>query len=634
MKILLKITKYFLIIFLFIFIASFVSILTYSRKLNYTIPKTTSIEIYDNYGNILEKTNNQNNRNYVKINKISKNIINAFISIEDKEFYNHQGVNIKRIIGALINDIKTKDFSQGGSTITQQYVKNMFLTSDKTLKRKFDEALIAINIEGKYTKNEILEGYLNTIYFDHGVYGVEDASLFYFNKHASKVTLSEACILASIPKSPSNYSPIKNYDNNITRRNLILREMLKDELITLDEYNKALKEKVSLYGKLDSSELINAPYYLDCVLDELKDLNIAINEDIKIYTNYENTLNKYIIDAIDKYHPKNDIQIAVFAISNDGKVLSCIGGTNYLESTYNRAVKSLRQPGSTIKPFLYYSALNNGFNVSNTFYSTKTEFNINGISYSPKNYNDKYPETDVSMVYALSVSDNIYAIKTHLYLGTDTLYNTLKEFSFTSNINNNISLALGTSEVYLDELTTAYGKIASMGKDIKRKYIDKITDNDGNIIYQAKYDYKEKFNSTTCYILSETMTNVFDPKIRVNTSPTASSISSKLSKKYAAKSGSTDYDNWMIGFNKNITLGIWVGYDENIIVRNEETRFVKNIWADIMENYNKPYQNTWYETPTNVLGIKLNPINGKIATENEYSKYLYFENNNLPEYIK
>ena len=130
------------------------------------------------------------------------------------------------------------------------------------------------------------------------------------------------------------------------------------------------------------------------------------------------------------------------------------------------------------------------------------------------------------------------------------------------------------------------------------------------------------------------MTNVFDPKIRINTSPTASSISSKLSKKYAAKSGSTDYDNWMIGFNKNITLGIWVGYDENIVVRNEETRFVKNIWADIMENYNKPYQNTWYETPTNVLGIKLNPINGKIATDNEYSKYLYFENNNLPEYIK
>ena len=236
------------------------------------------------------------------------------------------------------------------------------------------------------------------------------------------------------------------------------------------------------------------------------------------------------------------------------------------------------------------------------------------------------------MAYAIAVSDNIYAIKTHLFLGTDVLYDTIKDFGITSNINNNVSLALGTSEVYLNELTNAYCKISSMGKDIKSSYINKIINKDKKIIYQKNANFSQKYNSDTCFLLAEAMTNIFDNRLRYNISPTGASVSAKLSKTYAAKTGSTDYDNWMIGFNNKITLGIWTGYDDNKIINNKETRFMKYIWADIMEEYNKIYSNTWYTVPTNIIGIKLNPINGQIALDDEYSKYLYFKYNNLPNY--
>ena len=244
MKTLLKLTKYFFLIFLILFIVTFFSIYIYSRKLDYSIPQNINIELYDANNNLITTTSTQKNRSHINIDTTNQYIIDAFISIEDKEFYNHQGVNIKRVIGALIADIKSKEFSQGGSTITQQYVKNIFLTNDKTIKRKFDEALIAINIERKYTKKDILEGYLNTIYFDHGIYGIEDAANFYFNKSSIELTLGEACTLAAIPKSPNHYSPIKNFENNKSRKNLILKEMLKDNKISKEEYTKAINEEI------------------------------------------------------------------------------------------------------------------------------------------------------------------------------------------------------------------------------------------------------------------------------------------------------------------------------------------------------------------------------------------------------
>lgn len=633
---LLKITKYVFIITIVIFTILFVSLYIYSKNIDYELPKVIDLKIYDKNNELLYHKNNASNKSYVYFDEINPNIINAFLSIEDKDYYSHQGINFKRIIGALINDIKSKGFNQGGSTITQQYVKNVFLSNEKTLKRKIEEALIAINIESKYTKNEILEGYLNTIYFDHGINGIYDACLFYFNKHPKDITLNEACLLAAIPKSPSNYSPIKNPENCDKRRKLILSEMLKDEKISNEEYLSNVDNFPEIYGKLDRSNISQAPYYIDLVINEFNNSqtfkNIDKSNGIKIYTNIDLKLYEIIEKAINKYKTNEDIEIAIMAIDKNGNAISNVGGGNYLKSSLNRT-KSLRQPGSTIKTFLYYTALENGFNVSSTFYSSPTTFYYNGESYSPQNYNGIYPNCDVSMAYAIATSDNMYAMKTHLFLGIDKLYDTLKEFGFTSKITKNPSLALGTSEVTLEELTLGYAKIASMGKDLKLNYINKITNSHDKVLYEANKEYKQKFNATTCYLLSEALTNVFDYKIRVNISPTCSQINQLLSSKYSAKTGSTDYDGLIIGYNSVLTLGIWTGYDDNRVLNKSDSKYIKYIWAYIMENYNKYKKNTWFKTPSNVISIRLNPINGNIGLYNEYQKYLYYEVNNLPDFL-
>ena len=628
---LLRFTMYTFITTFIISLGLFVALFFYSKNLNYQMPEVIQIEIYDNDNNLIEKINSTSNRSYVQIEDISPYIIKAILAIEDKDYYNHQGINFKRIIGALIADIKNQELSQGGSTITQQYVKNTFLTSEKTLKRKIDEALIAINLENKYSKEEILEGYLNTIYFDHGLNGINDACLFYFNKSPKDITLNEACVLAAIPKSPANYSPLKNKENNNIRRRLILSELLKDKQITADEYNENINHEVEIYGKLEASEIKNSPYYLDYVVKLLDDMNINASQGIKVYTSIDTHLNNIIQNSINKYIDKDsNLELAIVAMDTKGNVLASVGGKDYLKSTFNRT-QTLRQPGSTIKTFLYYAALENGFNVSNTFFSGPTNFYTTNGNYSPHNYGEIYPNQDVSMAYAIATSDNIYAMKTHLYLGTSVLYNTLLDFGFNKKIKNNESLALGTSEVSLSELTLGYAKIASLGKDIDQTYITKITNLNDEVLYKKKYQDIEKFNSNTCYLLSEALTNVFDNQVKINITPTCASIKSMLSGTYAAKSGSTDYDGWIVGYNNNIVLGIWTGYDDNTKVDNKETKYIKYIWANIMKEYND--KNYWYDTPNNIIGLKLNPITGTISSEDKYQKYLYFDIDNLPEFL-
>lgn len=636
MKKLLKLTKYLFILTLLLMI-TFISIfIIYSRKLDYKIPTILSVQIYDKNGDLFLTLNNDNKQNYVKLEEIDQKIIDAFISIEDKKFYRHSGIDLVRIGGALLSNIEDNSLSQGASTITQQYARNLYLSSSKNVKRKIEEIMIAINLENKYSKEEILEGYLNSIYFDHGIYGIEDACLFYFNKHAKNVTLAEAAALASIPKAPVHYSPINNPEKNQKRRNLVIDELYKDNKISKEERDQAKSEELKLYGKLERINDLYAPYFQDLVLKELEDLDVLEEaKTLKVYTTLDLRLNKIALEKIEKYYPKNSgLQIAIFAMDpNSGGVLTSIGGVNYLESAFNRSTYALRQPGSAIKPFLYHAAIDYGFTPATTFTSTKTNFYINDKVYSPTNYLDIYPDREVSMAYAIAVSDNIYAIKTHLFLGTDVLVNTLKDFDFTTPINDNVSLALGTSEVYLSELVQGYAKLASLGKDVKTNYIERIVDENNKKIYTRKNNFKQKFNLETTYILNETMTNVFDNRLSINISTTGSAIASRLTKTYAAKSGSTNTDNWMIGYNKDLVLGIWTGFDDNKFIDNYEVKYIKYIWAEIMEEYLKDKPNGWYEIPDKVIPIVLNPTTGMVAHTKEYKKNLYFKEDNLPWYI-
>ena len=251
------------------FIGIVIAFCIITHNLNYTMPQITNIELYDSNNNKYLSYSNNKKQSYIKLDKVSPYLIKAFISIEDKRFYDHHGVDIIRIGGALISNLKNNGITEGGSTITQQYVKTLFLNSEQTWKRKINEAMIAVKFESIYSKDEILEGYLNAIYFDHGIYGVEDASLYYFGKHANEITLKEACMIASIPKGPTIYSPIKNPENNNSRTNLILKEMLNDKVITSDEYDNAIKESPKVVGINLNNEALNAPYFQDLVIKEL-----------------------------------------------------------------------------------------------------------------------------------------------------------------------------------------------------------------------------------------------------------------------------------------------------------------------------------------------------------------------------
>lgn len=633
--------RFFLIITIGLFTTFAISIAIITSKMSYKMPKIMKVELYDNQNQKYLSYCNGKKQSYVKLEDISPNLVNAFISIEDKRFYKHHGIDFTRIGGAIFRNIKNKGLTEGASTITQQYVKNLYLTNEKTWKRKINEMFIAINIERNYTKDQILEGYLNSIYFDHGIYGVEDASIFYFNKHASELTLAEAATIASIPKGPTIYSPIKNPDNNKQRRDLILSELLSDNMITEKEYQIATSEKIKCTGNNPIDDANNAPYFQDLVLNELNKIPEVEQykaDGIKVYTTLDSNLYQEIIKSIEKRIPDTDIEVAIYAIEpSTGKVLSVIGGKDYTESTYNRAITSKRQPGSTIKPFLYLTALENGFTVSTAFMSEPTTFYYENTSYSPTNFMSIYANSNISMTYALATSDNIYAMKTHLFLGTDKLPKTLKRFGFSGNIPSIPSLALGTHEVSVRELTEGYATLANLGTKVTPTIITKITTLDDEVIYESKQSSTEIAKSSDVFLLNDAMTSIFDNNMTYNIRPTGVPIKSLLSTKYSGKSGSTDTDNWMVGYNPDIVVSVWTGYDDaRIITDSTDMKFGKYIWADTVEAYYKISKKspTWYEVPDNVIGMELSPLTGFYGKMDEYTKIMYFKKSNLPWYIE
>ncbi len=639
-RIIFKSLKIILMVSTISFIGIVIAFCIITYNLNYTMPQITNIELYDSNNNKYLSYSNNKKQSYIKLDKVSPYLIKAFISIEDKRFYDHHGVDIIRIGGALISNLKNNGITEGGSTITQQYVKTLFLNSEQTWKRKINEAMIAVKFESIYSKNEILEGYLNAIYFDHGIYGVEDASLYYFGKHANEVTLKEACMIASIPKGPTIYSPIKNPENNNSRTNLILKEMLNDKVITSDEYDNAVKENPKIIGINLNNEVLNAPYFQDLVIKELSnypDMLKVAYKGLKIYTTLDSELYQEMVRSINYRIPDTDIEVAMYAMDpTNGHVLSVVGGRNYEKSSYNRATSSVRQPGSSIKPFLYLSAIENGFTPATTFKSEPTTFYYNGKAYAPTNYANIYADTDVSMLYAIATSDNIYAVKTHLFLGPSVLANTLTRFGFSGNIPKDLpSLALGTKEVSVKELTEGYAILANLGVKVTPTIITKITTFDNEVLYETPSKKTMVANQSDVYLLNETMTSIFDRNLTYNIRPTGVVISSLLSHKYAGKSGSTDTDNWMVGYNPNIVLSIWTGYDDNReITMSKDLRFGKYIWADVIESYTRKKPNTWYETPDDVIGIELNPMTGFYSSFTEYNKPVYFKKNNIPWYIQ
>ena len=564
------------------------------------------------------------------LDDISPYLINATLAIEDKNFYNHTGFDILRIIKALFINFTSGKTLQGASTITQQYAKNLFLDFDKKWSRKIEEALLTLRLEAHYSKDEILSGYLNTINYG-GVFGIEDASKYYFGKSAKDLTLAEASILAGIPKSPSNYSPISNYDAAKKRQLLILDAMVRNGYITDEEKKEAYETKLIFIGSNSEDNISSLMYYEDAVLKELKSLSSIPTSfletgGLRIYTNLDMNAQKLMDTTIKKYLSNSELQIAsVLMDPNNGKIVAIAGGKDYSLSEFNRVTSSSRQVGSTMKPFLYYAALENGFTASTAFTSEKTTFTFsNNKTYSPTNYGDNYANSSISMGAAIAYSDNIYAVKTHLFLGENTLVEMAKRLGITSPLEENPSLALGTNEINILEMIGAYATFANEGYQIQPYFITKVEDVNGNVLYERKEVKKLILNQSIVYILNNLLKNSYNKDFIDYAYPTCINIAVKLSKDYAIKTGTTNTDHLIFGYNKDAILGIWMGFDDNSDTLVKDGNTMKNIWADIMEEYLRNNENNWYQKPDNVVGVLVNPITGEIATDYNKSTTFYY----------
>ena len=592
-------------------------------KLN--LNKTNNYYLYD----INDISYSTNKDEWVNIDDISTNLINATISIEDKNFYKHKGFDYLRIVKALFDNIKNKSVVEGASTITQQYAKNLYLNFDKTLKRKISEAWLTLRIETHYSKDEILEGYLNTINYG-GVFGIENASLYYFGKSSKELTLAEASILAGIPKSPSNYEPINNSENAKKRQLTVLNSMLKNGYITNEEkelaYNTKLNYEANAFDKPNS-----IMYYQDAVINELKNIKSIPNSMIttgglKIYTNLDIEAQESLENSIKKNITDSEIQASgIIMEPNTGAILAIQGGRDYNTSEFNRALYSKRQVGSTMKPFLYYAALEKGMTATSTFKSEKTSFVFsNNEIYSPQNFGDKYPDKDITMIEALAYSDNIYAIKTHLFMGEEVLVDMANRVGIKSNLEAIPSLALGSKEISLMEMVSAYATFANTGYKIEPYFIRKVIDSHGNVLYDKDEYIERVLNESYVYILNDMLKSTYDPALIDYEYPTCYVIKSKMTHNYSVKTGTTDSDYLIFGYNKDAIVGIWAGYDDNRSVSSTGGILVKNIWIDAIEEYLKDKEESFYEKPDDIIGVLVNPITGEIATNSDKNKRIVY----------
>lgn len=628
-----KLFKFFCFLFI-IFVITIIGCFLYVKlSPKVTINSANNISLYDINKTIYFKGNES--KEWVDLDDISDYLIKSTIYTEDKNFYKHFGFDFLRIGKAILTNVTSHSTNQGASTITQQYAKNLFLDFDKTWKRKWDEMWYTMRIEANYSKDEILEGYLNTINYGHGKYGIENASKFYFNKSSKDLDLAEASMLSGIPKAPSIYSPIINFENAKKRQLVVLNALVNNGIISSSEKDKAYNEELTITANSDKENLTSINYYIDAVMNELESIdsiprNYSDYNGLKIYTNFNYDIQSSLEENVKNTFP-DDSKIETSSVvmnPENGGIMALIGGRDYNNSTYNRAISSKRQVGSTMKPYLYYAALENGFTSSTAFTSEKTTFPLeNGKTYSPVNYNDKYGNKAISMATAIAYSDNIYAVKTHMFLGYDALINVARRVGIKSKLESVPSLPLGTNEINIIEMAQGYAAFANEGYKVEGHFIEKIENGKGEVLYEYKKNKELVLNSSLVYILNNMLTATYDPLYVDYNYPTGIGLNGKLTHTYALKSGTTNGDNWNIGFNKKIVCAVWVGYDNNKELSKKDYKYAQNIWYKTVESYEKDMkdEDVWYEKPKNIVGMLVEPISGKPATESDKKqKLMYF----------
>ncbi len=575
------------------------------------------IKLYDSNNEIFYSSNAQSND--VSINDVSTYFIESLIAVEDHRFYEHRGFDYLSILRAIKTNVISNSKSEGASTITQQYARLLYLTNEKTWTRKIKEAVLAVRLESHYSKDEILTGYINTVYFGHGVYGIKNAAEYYFNKSPKDLDLNESSMLAGIINGPAYFSPFVSVQKAKQRQEVVLNRLVEEGYINQATKEKTLETAFQL-NENPSLSSTSYQYYKDTVLDELKELGYYnesyINKGLNIYTSFNQDIQNKLNECVEtQMEDQNELEIAEMITSvENAEVVAIVGGKDYSQSQFNRATDAQRQVASTIKPLLYYQAIENGFSASTKFKSEQTTFQLeDGSTYSPTNYNNKYANDDITLAQAIATSDNIFAVKTHLFLGEQSLVNLLAKFNV-NNVSPQPSLALGSLCSNIYTMSNIYTTFANEGKYNEIHTIIKITDNNGKIIYQRENKNEQKLNSDSCLILSQLLQSPFKEVFKTYASPTM--MNYQTNSQFAVKSGTSPYDSLCIGYNPNYVIAGWVGYDDNRELSGSTKTRIPKVIFQTMANYLQP-EDTWYSLSKNIQAVPINPLTGEYNQNGE-----------------
>lgn len=531
------------------------------------VKPAASSQIYDVHGNLITTVHATENRLPVKLSQVPKDLQNAFIATEDNRFYSHHGVDPIGIMRAIWVNIAHDGVAEGGSTITQQLARNAFLTQDRTLKRKIMEAMLAIRIEQYYTKQEILEMYLNQIYFGQGAYGVQAAAHVYFGKNVQDLDLAQSAMLAGLPQSPNYYSPLTNYKAGKARQAVVLGQMVKYDYIDQATADKAKDEDLGLREKSEAAHSDNnASYFIDYVISEIAEKygdDAVYKDGLKIYTTIDMKAQDAAVQAMHNlpnfYTDDKGLtqpQGALIAINpHNGYIVAMVGGRG--DDSFNRAVLAERQPGSAFKPFVYLAAIQDGMTPGTVMDDKKIEFN----GWSPKNYEGTY-SGQMTLHYALQHSVNTIAVQLADAVGMRKVLNLASSLGITTlddSKDNNLAAALGglTNGVKPIDMAVAYGTLANGGVKVKPVAITKIVDRNGQVVEENSTEEQRVVDPKYAYVI----TNMLESVISGGTGGGAS-----IGRPAAGKTGTTDEskDAWFVGYTPDLVAAVWMGDDYGI----------------------------------------------------------------------
>lgn len=541
--------------------------------------------IYDANGSVISEIYDSENRIYLDYSEIPTYFIEAMIATEDQNFYSHKGFDMNGIARALFVNAENQSIEQGGSTITQQLVKNVYLSNERTYNRKLSELLYAYQVEQLFPKEKILELYLNVIFFQNGVYGIETASQYYFSKSASQLSLSEVAFLSAIPNNPTHYNPLTNIDNTHLRKDWILKKMREMDFISKKEYEKAKDEKIHLQVKTKVDQYPDYVTYVHYEFEQLigeeegfnKRIEQASSDDAKeemvrarrnraqevlnsgihIYTSLDVRKQSEIIQTVNRLLPEKDIQASVVMIDHKNQhIVAISGGKDFKKFDFHRGYQAFRQPGSSIKPILVFGPYLSETRASINSVVNGRDFCVDG--YCPKNYGGQQIG-NVSIATAMAQSYNTAAARMMDSIGVQTSFLYLNQFDFSKIVSTDYRLpsSLGglTYGVSPLELTGAYTVFAHSGEYEKPVAITKVTDTKGNVLYEWNNDRKRVWNKET----NDKMRSLLTKVVTEGTGRRAYVSSSYV----GGKTGTTNnyHDLWFVGLNDAYTTGVWIGKD-------------------------------------------------------------------------